>query len=218
MRRSPKLVQCSRCKSLICCCSTDLCQSSSFSDKSQHAAVTESHRKKFLEEVSHAPKHFRSEVFQWIERLVDSWLYRKKKHFYNSDNAQTLTIMTLEKCMGYTFEDINNIYDGNVNKTCYELKAKRFEFTYEQMIDQIHKTIERYSNCSADSNARNQNYVENDSDRSYADWYTCNSVDRMDGSKYIGYHRREYEDSRFGSFPVHDDYSEESWADDDPWG
>ena len=57
---------------------------------------------------------------------------------------------------------------------------------------------------------------ENDESDDYVDWYACNSVDRMDGSKYIGYHRREYEDSRFGSFPVHDDYSEESWADDNP--
>lgn len=48
-------------------------------------------------------------------------------------------------------------------------------------------------------------------------WYDCNSVDQMDGSKYLGYYRREYEGSRFGSFPLHDDYSEESWADSNPW-
>jgi hypothetical protein len=39
----------------------------------------------------------------------------------------------------------------------------------------------------------------------------------MDGSKYLGYHRREYQDKRFGSFPMHDDYGDESWADDNPW-
>jgi len=53
----------------------------------------------------------------------------------------------------------------------------------------------------------------NDESDNCVDWYACNSVDRMDGSKYIGYFRRERKDSRFGSFPIHDDYSEESSPD-----
>ncbi len=47
-----------------------------------------------------------------------------------------------------------------------------------------------------------------------AAWDQCNSVDRSDGSRHIGYHQREYEDQRFGTFPAHDDYSEESFPDD----
>ncbi len=46
-----------------------------------------------------------------------------------------------------------------------------------------------------------------------SDWYECNNVDSRDGSKYLGYLRREYENSQFGSFPLHDDYGDESWAD-----
>jgi hypothetical protein len=56
-----------------------------------------------------------------------------------------------------------------------------------------------------------------DEDLYPADWRSCNSVDQMDGSKYIGHRRREYQDQRFGSFPMHDDYGDESWADDNPW-
>jgi len=46
-----------------------------------------------------------------------------------------------------------------------------------------------------------------------ADWSECNSFDRRDDSKDIGYLCREYQDSRFGSFPMHDAYGEESSPD-----
>ncbi len=39
------------------------------------------------------------------------------------------------------------------------------------------------------------------------------SRDNRDGSKYIGFTRREYENSRFGSYPIHDDYGEDSFPD-----
>ena len=58
-----------------------------------------------------------------------------------------------------------------------------------------------------------QNYINKSETSAYADWYECNTVDSIDGSKYLGFERREYQDSRFGSFPLHDDYSEDSWAD-----
>lgn len=56
----------------------------------------------------------------------------------------------------------------------------------------------------------NNNAANNHRD---SDWYECNNVDPLDGSKYLGYLRREYENSQFGSFPLHDDYGDESWAD-----
>ena len=58
-----------------------------------------------------------------------------------------------------------------------------------------------------------QQYINTLESSNCADWYDCNTVDPIDGSKYLGFERREYEDSRFGSFPLHDDYGEESWAD-----
>jgi hypothetical protein len=42
------------------------------------------------------------------------------------------------------------------------------------------------------------------------DWYQANSYDNLFGKKYIGYLRREDNDSKFGSYPLHDDYSEDS--------
>lgn len=44
-----------------------------------------------------------------------------------------------------------------------------------------------------------------------ASWDECNSFDRFDGSKNIGYHSWEYQNSQYGSYPMHDDYSEESF-------
>jgi hypothetical protein len=42
------------------------------------------------------------------------------------------------------------------------------------------------------------------------DWSETNSYDRRFGGKYLGYLRREYNGSRFGSMPLYDDYSEHS--------
>lgn len=41
-------------------------------------------------------------------------------------------------------------------------------------------------------------------------WEELNTYETRFGEKYIGYLRREYDNSRFGSYPLHDDYSEES--------
>jgi hypothetical protein len=157
------------------------------------------------------------EKFKQVANLINSWLRRKKDYLYNPNNVKILTIMALENFMGYSFDEINKLYGGRIQRDRYETGVKRLKATYEQMMDHLHKTLIRYSKHHIDQKTRNQYYSENDDSDGYADWYACNSVDRMDGSKYIGYHRREYEDSRFGSFPVHDDYSEESWADDNSW-
>ncbi|HYW22202.1 MAG TPA: hypothetical protein VE956_23390 [Nodularia sp. (in: cyanobacteria)] len=45
------------------------------------------------------------------------------------------------------------------------------------------------------------------------DWSEANSYDRHFGGKYLGYLRRECNGSRFGSYPLHDDYSEDSSPD-----
>ncbi|MGB5959837.1 MAG: hypothetical protein WBG73_04185 [Coleofasciculaceae cyanobacterium] len=40
--------------------------------------------------------------------------------------------------------------------------------------------------------------------------YECNSWDYDDANKYCGYLAREYNGSRFGSYPLCDDYGEDS--------
>lgn len=126
--------------------------------------------------------------------------------------------MALEISMGYSFDEVNNLYNERISRDIYQQGTKRLKLTYEQMMERLQHRLTRYSKHYIDRQTRAQYYSEgNDESNDYADWYECNSVDRMDGSKYIGYYRREYEDRQFGSFPVHDDYSEESWADDNPW-
>lgn len=156
--------------------------------------------------------------FKQVSVLINSWLRRYKDYLYNSDNVKILTIMALENFMGYSFDEINELYNGKIDKERYEVGTKRFKITYEQMMAHLHRNLLHHSKYYIAQQSRDQYYSHDNGERgNYVDWYVCNSVDRMDGSKYIGYHRREYEDSRFGSFPVHDDYGEESWADDNPW-
>ena len=41
------------------------------------------------------------------------------------------------------------------------------------------------------------------------EWSELNSYEIRFSKKYLGYVRREYQNSRFGSYPLHDDYIEE---------
>lgn len=158
------------------------------------------------------------EKFKQVSAFLNSWLRRYKDYLYNSNNVTILTILALENFMCYSFDEINKLYNGKIDKEKYEVGTKRFKITYEQMMAHLHRNLLRHSKPYIAQQSRVQYYSQDDDKcGNYVDWYACNSVDRMDGSKYIGYYRREYEDSRFGSFPVHDDYSEESWADGNPW-
>jgi len=160
-----------------------------------------------------------SEVFRRIESSVDFWVRRKQYHLYNPNNVNILIIMTLEEAMGYSFAEINKYFGNKVLKDKYKVGAQRLKTIFKQMMEQRHLTPHRYDTCTNQTTSNCYDSKQSDEENSgdVADWYECNTVDRMDGSKYIGYHRREYESNRFGSFPIHDDYSDESWADDNPW-
>lgn len=212
MSSSPQLVQCPKCS-----CSVRSDRLKNHLQKVHHNQELSVDGDKPATKV---PKHSSSltvKKFKQVAGLINSWLKRKKDYLYNPNNVTILTIMALEIFMGYSFDEINKLYSGRLNTQRYEIGAKRLKITYEQMMDHLHKSLIRHSKHYIDQKTRNQYYSEDDDSHGYVDWYACNSVDLMDGSKYIGYHRREYEDSRFGSFPVHDDYSEESWADNNPW-
>lgn len=157
------------------------------------------------------------EKVRQVSTSIDSWLMRYKNYLYSSNNVKTLTIMAFVNFVGYGFEEINQFYNGKIDRERYEVRAKYLKLTYEQMVEHLNKSLIRHSRHYIEPSARSQYYARADNSDGCADWYGCNSIDRMGGSKYIGYYRREYEGSRFGSFPVHDDYGEESWADDNPW-
>ena len=83
------------------------------------------------------------------------------------------------------------------------------------------KTVEICHFCKCKVNIQDiKQHLEEECDPSLdenevrsGDWYELNSVDSRDGSKYIGYLAREYEESRWGSHPIHDPYGEESSPD-----
>jgi hypothetical protein len=156
-------------------------------------------------------------ILKNTESRILSWLRRNKNHLLNDDsNFITLTIMALENFMGYEFKEINEFYGGKIAKVKYEAKADRLKFTYERMISVSKLFLEPHS----------RNHAQKFMDRSNSpgrliqvdvDWFFLNSVDPMDGSKYIGYLDREYEGSRFGTYPLHDDYGDEAWPDHNSW-
>jgi hypothetical protein len=154
--------------------------------------------------------------YNLVSSLVSSWIRRKKSYLYNQNNIQVLSIMILER-RGYSFEDINTCFSNSISKERYKKRSNQLEPTYQEMSSHLRAFLDRKSSKINDSDENFDEYQSNkyQSDESM-DWYDCNSVDRRDGSKYIGYTRREYEDSRFGSFPIHDDYGDESWADENP--
>ncbi|MBD2637231.1 hypothetical protein H6G52_17815 [Limnothrix sp. FACHB-881] len=178
---------------------------------------------------SKSPDFARKQFLRQAIGVIDMWLKRKRSHLYSPQNSKVLTVMVLSNFMGYSFREIRDIYQELYNfpfhQNEYEMISKNLETVYLQMMEDFKHTnrlptlsrcrkhpIENLNGNTTEECLRNDQYSEN-----HADWYSCNSVDAMDGSKYIGYHRREYQQSRFGSFPVHDDYSDESWADDNPW-
>ena len=151
--------------------------------------------------------------FKRARILVNSWLRRRKTHLYNSNNVEILTIMALQIFMGYDSNEIRKLYNGYINdENWYVIGTRRLKSTYEQMIDELRERLIPYSKNSNYEEVHEFLDSEDNESNIYIRRHNSNSLNSMDGSKYIGYYRREYENSRFGSFPAHDDYGEESWA------
>jgi len=157
------------------------------------------------------------ENFREMAKLVDSWLRVNHCSPYSPERVTLLAFVVLENSIGCGFNEINELFGNRIQKEKYEEHAKSIKVEYEAMVTQLYEELVSYREKLFDQEEAGRfDSVKNDS-QSYASWAICNSVDRMDGSKYIGYRRREYDHSRFGSFPSHDDYGEESWADSNPW-
>lgn len=149
---------------------------------------------------------------------VSKWCRKNSSIGVKENYAKTLSIMTLNKFMGYSFSEINQLNKGKLSWERYESNSQCLINVYNLMIGDVGDVLLLYDQHVENSRQKNGHHSNHSESDSYAvDWRDCNTIDRMDGSKYIGYTRREYEGSRFGSFPIHDDYSDESWADDNPW-
>jgi hypothetical protein len=153
------------------------------------------------------------QIFDEIANLIGSWLRKNKEYFCRDEYIITLTLMFLEKTEGYSFDQVMSVHKEEViDREKYEQCSLKLVSTYELISHNILKKqrrITRYNQSIHSANASESS--------DYANWYECNTVDPMDGSKYIGYTAREYESSRYGSYPIHDDYGDESWADGNPW-
>lgn len=181
--------------------------------------------KNFQQPNSESQKSLRSLTLQKINKIkkvITSWLRIKKSYMYEKYGEKAvdiLAVMACEKLLNYDFKEINELYRNNISEEAYIKGSEHLKATYEELINQRGDRIKRQDSelTSDNTQERFQEEQEFEEKGEYADWYSCNSVDAMDGSKYIGYTRREYEDSRFGTFPIHDDYSDEAWADQNPF-
>lgn len=212
MNSSRQLVQCLKCR-----CQVRKDRLRNHLEKVHGSQESGIDSKKPIKEVVISSNSLTIETFGQVKDLVSSWLRRKKGYLYNPDNVKTLTIMALQDFMNYSLDEISRIDNKKINQEQHKKSTVRLRITYEQMIKHLEQVFISYSKNYTHQKTGNQYYLEDEDVDISVDWYTCNSVDRMDGSKFLGFTRREYEDSRFGSFPIHDDYSEESWADDNPW-
>jgi hypothetical protein len=152
MNSSQQLVQCPKCH-----CSVRFDRLKNHLKKVHHdqeAAVGE----ESVEQDSKASGALTREKFKQVSSLINSWLRRKKDYLYNSNNVTILTIMALENSMGYSFDEINKLYGGRIQKAPYKTGAKRLKITYEQMMDHLHRTLIRYSKHYIDQSTRNQYY------------------------------------------------------------
>ncbi|KPQ31747.1 MAG: Protein of unknown function (DUF3505) [Phormidesmis priestleyi Ana] len=212
MNTSHHLVQCPKCH-----CPVRFDRLKNHLKKVHHEQEFAADSEGSIQQNSEASAALTVDKIKQVESVIGSWLKGQKSYSCNSKNVTILTIMALERFMKYSLYEINDICVNNFPRELYETGTKRLEVTYEQMMDHIYETLMPYSKYYIDWITGNQYYFENNESDGYVKSHSCKSVDRMDGSKYIGYYRREYQNSRFGSFPAHDDYSEDSWADGNTW-
>jgi len=95
----------------------------------------------------------------------------------------------------YNFSDIHK-YIEEWNEEEYVQLSKKLTRLYNDIKGELVENEEEL---------QEEFYPERD-----IDWSELNGYETRFGKKYLGYLRREHENSRFGSYPLHDDYSEES--------
>lgn len=127
-----------------------------------------------------------------ISDCIDRYLMGE----YSHEIIWIFTIMYLIKNCRYTKPHMK-IFINNWDEEYYKEKSK--------------KIIKKYNIIESRLlNEDKDEYEEEDEPERHITWEELNSYEPRFGKKYLGYQRREYENSRFGSYPLHDDHSEES--------
>jgi hypothetical protein len=212
---SQQLVQCPKCSAQV-----RIDRLSSHLEK-VHTQPRKSQQNPCEQEGSDMNSPITSSEYKRISSIVSSWIRRKKSYFDKQTYIKTLSMMILERRHGHSFEDINAFFSGRISKQIHEERVSKLEPTYREMSSYLDVYIKKGKKGKASKGSgrpagKSHHDVDSCQSSDSTDWYDCNSVDKRDGSKYIGYTRREYENSRFGSFPIHDNYGDESWADENP--
>lgn len=178
--------------------------------------------------------------------LVIAWSRGAHQYDVPKEYLKPLTFMALTELMGYKSKEVIEVDSPYLGKDTRMIEDSRIQDIYTEMKSDLKDFLKPLGAFSKTLMPRKKNQNQSQSQRPKArlntrgkdalpqsnqnsswkragddsyvgSWNDCNTIDRSDGSKYLGYLRREYESSRFGSYPIHDDYSEESWADDNPW-
>lgn len=141
------------------------------------------------------------ELQYWFEQ-VDQWLDKHMSNCYSYYEIDILKIMFAEKVLGYKYPEIMNVIDTHKYSSIWTEKEYR-EKTIKLIIiiDDVKSDL---------TNLEDFIEIKGSNSERDIDWHECNSYETRFGKKYLGYLRRESQDSRFGSYPLHDDYSEES--------
>lgn len=64
--------------------------------------------------------------------------------------------MALNKCMGYSFEEIDKLHNGRINRENYEIGAEGLKAIYEEMLEHSYREQERQKSarCEAEKKLR----------------------------------------------------------------
>lgn len=172
-----------------------------------------------------------SRRFKEVCLLIEEFLARRNIFLESLEYVEDFSLIAFEMILGYTIDEVITI-GGIQNRATYKSNSNKIKHLFFPLVEPLKTLLEPYKTgrSSSFSTSRSSGKPQKsknlklyddcytEGNRSVAlNWYDCNSVDSNDASKYIGFYQREYGGSRFGSYPIHDDYSEESWADSNPW-
>ncbi|MBX9257373.1 hypothetical protein H1Q63_26205 [Desmonostoc muscorum CCALA 125] len=141
------------------------------------------------------------ELQYWFQQ-INQWLSKYMPNCYSYYEIDILKIMFAEEVLGYKYCMIIDFVD--ISKYTY----MSTEEEYREKAIKLRKIFNEIKLYLTD--LQNINEIKHYNSEHDIDWNECNSYETRFGKKYLGYLRRESKNSKFGSYPLHDDYSEGS--------
>jgi hypothetical protein len=164
-----------------------------------------------------------NQVYSRVISILERWMNRKEKFsslIQKNGFLESLadTLFT-HPSLGYSFDDVNIFRDGVYGLEQYQILSAEMKPLIEKILDDTLNELRSFSLHEFLHLHHEISYVLMHERDDYREaWHEVNTLDQMDSGRYIGYLAREYKDSRYGTLPLHDDYGDESWPDQNPWG